>query len=347
LINYQTRKNTALAHIRKKGLKGEVSAKWKLRFIEYLASKKSFRDRALKKEFDVVVMADPDGKIIEHVSWWPNWMRGLAGVAGFVLDGGGFNKLTIPGSQGNIGNLSFVKYKPGKIDIECAPSFVPLALMGIELKEDSVVFTEKGIGGGPDMIRMWTSSAMRRVETPMKGGGAIFEAEYPIWRKVVIGLDDTDSSVKGATFNTALQIASIIDKGLTDVKFIRLTISLNWPKNPDKTTNNASTALVFAVKPGKEEALVREFQRLATKYTISKDTGMTIMTKIQAPESLKAYAMKVKTVRVGVSEAYKAAEEAGVRTIPITGERGLIGALSAIGLVDNLEKAITPIENTS
>jgi methanogenesis imperfect marker protein 11 len=338
---------TALTHIGKKGLKGEVSAKWKLRFIEYLASKKSFRDRALKKEFDAVVMADPDGKIIEYASWWPDWMRGLAGGAGFVLDGGGWNKLIIPDSGGNIGSMSFSKYKPGKIDVECVPSFVPLALMGIELKKDSVVFTEKGIGGGPDLIRMWTTPAMRRVETPMKGGGVIFEAEYPIWRKVVIGLDDTDSSVKGATFNTALQIASIIDRGLTDVKFMRLTLSLNWPKNPDKTTNNASSALVFAVKPGKEEELVREFQRLAAKYTISKDTGMVIMTKIQAPESLKAYAMKVKTVRVGVSEAYKAAEEAGVRTIPITGERGLIGALSAIGLVDDMEKALKPIGNAS
>jgi len=295
-----------------------VSAKWKLRFIEYLASKKSFRDRALKKEFDAVIMADPDGKIIEYASWWPDWMRGLAGGAGFVLDGGGWNKLIIPDSGGSIGSMSFSKYKPGKIDVECVPSFVPLALMGIELKKDSVVFTEKGIGGGP-----------------------------PIWRKVVIGLDDTDSSVKGATFNTALQIASIIDKGLTDVKFMRLTLSLNWPKNPDKTTNNASSALVFAVKPGKEEELVREFQRLVTKYTISNDTGMAIMTKIQAPESIKAYAMKVKTVRVGISEAYKAAEEAGVRTIPITGERGLIGALSAVGLVDDMEKAITPIENAS
>jgi tRNA(Ile2) C34 agmatinyltransferase TiaS len=105
--------------------------------------------------------------------------------------------------------------------------------------------------------------------------------------------------------------------------------------------------LVFAVKPGKEEELIKEFRRLAAKVTISKETGMAVMTKLQAPESLKAYAMKVKTVQVGVSEAYKAAEEAGVRTIPITGERGLIGALSAIGLVDEVEKALTPIGDAS
>jgi len=324
-----------------------MSAKWKLKFIEYMANKESVRNRAVKKEFKTIMMADPDGKIVESTAWWPNWMRGLAGVAGFVLEGGGFNQLIVPGSVIAAGNMATIKYKSGNVDIDCVPSYVPLAIVGVEAKRDSVVITEKGIGGGPDLIRMWTSPAMRRVERKMNGGGTVFESEYPIWRKVVIGLDDTDSSVKGATFNTALQIASILDRGLKDVKFLRLTLSLNWPKNPAKTTNNASSALVFAVKPGKEEELVREFRRLATKVTISKETGMTVMTKLQAPESLRAYAMKVKTVQVDVSEAYKAAEQAGVRTIPITGERGLIGALSAIGLVDELETAVTPIGNPS
>lgn len=295
-------------------------------------------------------MVDPDNQIVESANFYPNWFSGwIQGGDSYFLGGGGgfggFDTISYPESRTTTGNMLSIQYKPGKVDAELVPSFVPLAITGVEVKKDSVVFSERGIGGGPDLIRMWACAAKRYVETPLKQGGKAFDIEYPIHRKVVIGLDDTDSSIKGATFKTALEIASIIDLGMKDVKFLRLTLSFNWPKNPDKTTNNASSALVFAAKPGKEEELIREFTKLAKKASISKDTGMAVMTRIQAPEQLKTYAMKVKSEKVYVAEAHKVAEQTGIRTIQITGERGLIGALSAIGLVDNPGRAITPIGN--
>ena len=120
-------------------------------------------------------------------------------------------------------------------------------------------------------------------------------------------------------------------------------MSFNWPANPVKTTNNASSGLVFAVTPGKEEALIRDFEGLIRKHSISKETGMVVNKNVRAPEVLKNYSRKVKREQVSVSEAFKAAEQAGVRAIPITGERGLIGALSVVGLVDDAEEAITPV----
>jgi methanogenesis imperfect marker protein 11 len=200
--------------------------------------------------------------------------------------------------------------------------------------------------GAPDLIRMLASDSRRCVETRMNGGGTSFEIEYPLYRKVVIGLDDTDTSTKGATFVTALQIASLVEGMVKDSKFLRMTLSLNWPKNPVKTTNNASSALVFAVKPGREDELINKFAILAKRHSISKETGMAAMNKVRAPEQLKTYARKVKAVHVDLSEAYKAAEQSKVRAIPITGERGLIGALSAIGLVDQPGEAISPVEKT-
>ena len=125
-----------------------------------------------------------------------------------------------------------------------------------------------------------------------------------------------------------------------------MTISLNWPKNPAKTTNNASTALVFATKPEREGELISKFRELATKYTISKETGMTVMRKVQAPQPLMEYARKVKSVFVDVSETFKVSKQVGVEAIPITGERGLIGALSAVGLVDNPGEATCPVDIT-
>jgi methanogenesis imperfect marker protein 11 len=305
---------------------------------------------ALGKQWKAFMMADPDNEAVEQAQLVPEWFSGLVsgGESWLFNEGGygGFDKLSYPDSNTAYGNLLVFQYKPGQVDAECVPSFVPLAITGVEVKEDSIVFSERGIGGGPDLIRMWTYSARRHVETPLKGGGASFEIEYPLYRKVVIAIDDTDSSTKGATFSTALQIATILDKAIKDVKFLRMTISLNWPQNPNKTTNNASSALVFAVRPGKEEELVREFTKLAKKSTISKETGMAVMNRVRVPEELKAYATKVKSVQVDVSEAYKVAEQTGVRAIPITGERGLIGALSAIGGVDNSGQAATPVRKS-
>jgi len=156
-------------------------------------------------------------------------------------------------------------------------------------------------------------------------------------------LDDTDSSVKGATFVTALRIAGLVERLVKGTKFLRLTISLNWPKNPDKTTNNASSAVVFAVKPEKEKEVIDQFTRLLSKYTISKETGMAAMNRVQAPDELMTYARKVKSVHVDVAEALKVADRTGIDAIPITGERGLIGALSATGLVDYPGEAMSPV----
>lgn len=319
----------------------------KIRAYEFLAKRELFRRMALRKEWKMFMMADPDGKAVEAARFCPVWFWALvASEESYFMKGGGvggFDKLTYPDSITIYGNLLVIQYKPGQVDAELIPSFVPIAVTGVEVKEDSVVLSSRGIGGAPDLIRMMESPAKRCVETPLEGGGACFEIEYPLYRKVVIGIDDTDSAAKGATFSTALQIAIILSRALKGIDFLRMTLTLNWPDNPYKTTNNASTALVFAVRPGKEEELVRRFTKLAGKYTASKDTGIAVMNRVRVPERLKSYAGKVKSVLVDVSEAYKVTEQTGLRPIPITGERGLIGAASAVGLVDQAEEAITPV----
>jgi methanogenesis imperfect marker protein 11 len=319
----------------------------KIRAYDFLGKKEFFRQMALRKEWKTYAMVDPEGKVVELAEYVPEWFSGVVSSGEYFFQDGGFggyDKLSYPDSNATYGNLLVFQYRPGHVEAELVPSFVPLAITGVEVKQDSVVISERGIGGGPDLIRMLATGARRRVETPLKGGGASFEIEYPIYRKVVIGLDDTDSAAKGATFSTALRIAAILDKAVKGVKFLRMTISFNWPNNPYKTTNNASSALVFAVKPGNEEELVSQFTKLAKKSTISNETGMAVMNIVRVPEQLKAYASKVKSVQVDVSEAYKVAELTGVRAISITGERGLIGALSAIGSVDKVGEAITPLK---
>lgn len=319
----------------------------KIKSYQFLSNNELLKRRYLKKQWNSIAMMDSEGTAVEIVSRCPSWFSSLVSRANYFLYGqgiAGITDLVYPLPNHVFGDLFINQLKIGKAEnTHLIPSYVPLAIMEVQPKEKSVVISYKGLGGGQELIRLWSSGALRCSEKPATPKGTSFEVEYPLYRKVVIGVDDTDSTIKGATFSTALQLASIIDRSSKDYKFLRLTLSLNWPSSPVKTTNNAASGLVFAVKPGKEKALADSFERLIRKATVSKNTGIVTMEKIRAPEALKAYARKVKREQVSIDEAFRVAEKAGATPIPVTGERGLIGALAAVGLVDNAEEAITPV----
>jgi methanogenesis imperfect marker protein 11 len=324
---------------------------FRIRTYDYLGKREYFKKRYLKKQWNSMALVGEDGDAIETVTRCPTWFSSLiSGATSYFLRGqgvAGMVDLTYPIANPMFGDLFVSHFKIGKVDATLVPSFVPLAVTEVKLHQKSVVVSYKGIGGAPDLIKLLSSGALSCIERPSNPNGRAFDTEYKLFRKVVIGVDDTDSSVRGATFNTALQLASILDRSSSDYHFLRLTLSFNWPANPVKTTNNASSGLVFAVTPGKEEALISDFERLIRKHSISKETGMVVNKKVRAPEVLKNYSRKVKREQVTVSEAFKAAKQAGVRAIPVTGERGLIGALSVVGLVDDAEEAITPVTKNS
>jgi methanogenesis imperfect marker protein 11 len=319
----------------------------KIGTYDFLGKREYFKNRQLKKQWTSMALIGEDRNVIETVTRCPTWFSSLiSGAATYFLRGqgvAGFVDLAYPMANPMFGDLFVSQFKIGKVETTLVPSFVPLAVTEVKPLEKSVVVSYKGIGGGPDLIKLMSSGALSCTERPSNPTGRAFDTEYKLYRKVVIGVDDTDSAAKGATFNTAVQLASILDRASSDYHFLRLTLSFNWPANPVKTTNNASSGLVFAVTPGKEEVLIRDFERLIRKHSISKETGMVVNKNVRAPEVLKNYSRKVKREQVSVSEAFKAAEQADVRAIPITGERGLIGALSVVGLVDEPEEAITPV----
>lgn len=289
-------------------------------------------------------MVDPDGVTVERVRFQPSWLSfGETPEGEFTEFVGGFDALTIPDSSATYGNMSVMQYRTGKVEAKLVPSYMPIAVTRIAVHQDTVDMSVRGIGGGPDMIRL-IASVGRYEETPLPGGGVNFDIEYPLHRKIVIGLDDTDSAVKGATFRTAMQIALMLSRAIPGVEFLRMTISMNWPGNPYKTTNNASTALVFAVRPNRVEELIDWFTTLAQRHTISEDTGMVVFNRVRIPDPLLTYAYQVKSTLVDVEDTYNTAKTVGATLIPVTGDRGLIGALAAVGLVDCPDEAITPFK---
>lgn len=164
------------------------------------------------------------------------------------------------------------------------------------------------------------------------GGGHTAHVDIitPKLVRVVIGVDDTDTKEKGATWATALSMGNECPIGhFMEHKIIQLN-----PKTPNKTTNCCSTAVTFAVKEEEIPALIEFCYDYLKKNSYSEDAVMTVFKGLEIPKALQEYGWSAKSVMYDVAYAEKIAAENGVQIISVTGTAGTIGAVAAIGCVD-------------
>ncbi|BDZ70007.1 hypothetical protein GCM10025861_05240 [Methanobacterium petrolearium] len=160
----------------------------------------------------------------------------------------------------------------------------------------------------------------------------------PRLQKVVIGIDDTDTKDEGATWTLAHNVGvQIAKQGYEYLDHV--TVQL-YPHNPNKTQNCVGIALVFAVKPGQKDDLVREVVKLLKKGTLSDKTAIAVLEGIEVPEKLKFYGEDAKKSMITLEKAENVAEAVGVELIEVTGSQGKIGALAALGMYDDIEEAV-------
>jgi len=164
------------------------------------------------------------------------------------------------------------------------------------------------------------------------GGAHKAEVEIvtPKMVRVIIGVDDTDTKDKGASWVTTMKLGRECPIGrFIDHKIIQLN-----PKAPNKTTNCCSTAVSFAVKPEEVPALIEFAKKFLAENTYSDDTVMTVFTGLKIPAKLEKFGWDAKSILYKPEDAEKVAKETGVEIIEITGIRGVIGAVAAIGCFD-------------
>jgi methanogenesis imperfect marker protein 11 len=148
--------------------------------------------------------------------------------------------------------------------------------------------------------------------------------------RVIIGVDDTDTREKGATWASVLKLARACPVGhFLEHKIIQLN-----PEAPNKTTNCTSSAVSFAVPEKEVESLVQYFVESVRKETFSDNTVVAAFVGLKVPEPLVKYGWGAKSILYSVDSAFLVAEKNGVRIIEITGRNGAIGAVSAIGCFD-------------
>lgn len=148
--------------------------------------------------------------------------------------------------------------------------------------------------------------------------------------RVIIGVDDTDTREKGATWASVLKLARTCPIGhFLEHKIIQLN-----PEAPEKTTNCTSSAVSFAVQEKDVEGIVQYFVDGVRMETLSDHTVVATFVGLRIPDPLVKYGWEAKSILYNVDSAFRVAEQSGVRIIEITGKGGAIGAVSAIGCFD-------------
>jgi methanogenesis imperfect marker protein 11 len=149
----------------------------------------------------------------------------------------------------------------------------------------------------------------------------------PLYEKVTIGIDDTDTREEGATWVLALRCAE--NCKIPGVEYLDMRLIQLNPAVPKKTTNCVGSALNFAVRPGQVDTLLDYVRDFIESGSVSKDTGIAVYRGI-AFEKESPYLKRVKTDILTLEDAETEAARMGVRFIDSNGRKGRIGALGAV-----------------
>lgn len=210
-------------------------------------------------------------------------------------------------------------------------------LAALKVEGDRVRTTWYGIAGATVGIGACIPQCPNVIQTEYPddfkiGGAHIAHVDIitPKTVRVIVGVDDTDTKEKGASWVTTLKMGNNCPIGtFIEHKIIQLN-----PKVPNKTTNCCSTAVSFAVKEDEIPALIEFCKDFVKKESFSKDSVMTVYKGLSVPKPLREYGLRAKTEILVEEDAFKAAERCGIQVISITGMGGVIGAVAAIGCFD-------------
>jgi len=211
------------------------------------------------------------------------------------------------------------------------------ALKSLEIKNGKVETTWIGLAGASVGVGACLPQAegVEKVEYLSDsgvGGSKKVEVKIttPLHKRLIIGIDDTDTKEKGATWVLGLKLGREMPHGMLMMHKI---IQLN-PRAPQKTTNCSSTGLAFAVRPDEVDKAVAWAKDFVAKNTYSDQSVIAVFEGLDIPKKLVKYGTDAKQTILAIHDAENMAQQTGVRLVEVTGRRGAIGALAAIGCFD-------------
>lgn len=150
---------------------------------------------------------------------------------------------------------------------------------------------------------------------------------------MTIAVDDTDTPEHGATFALALSLLDQLS-AIEGVHRISHNVGFLYPGVPGITAGNAVSYVELGVRPELADAIIDTAIDTVRSHTHSNDTGMAIKIGLRHCPELVRFTRRARRGIVTVKEAIAAAEKSRVRTFEVTGPRGIIGAVAALGMVD-------------
>jgi methanogenesis imperfect marker protein 11 len=211
------------------------------------------------------------------------------------------------------------------------------ALKSVILRGDKVETTWIGIAGASVGVGACLPQAdgVERVEyigDDVVGGNRKVEIRIttPLRKRVILGLDDTDTKEKGATWVLGLRLGKEAPRG---VFLSHKIVQLN-PNAPQKTTNCASTGVSFAAKEEEIDGIISWAKEFVAGNTFSEHTSLASYIGLDIPRRLTRFGAEAKEMILSIPDAEHAARESGVEVHEITGRRGAIGAVAAIACFD-------------
>ena len=246
------------------------------------------------------------------------------------------------------GPKNILRIKIGSTKLNLIPGIAGAGIEEASVKGEEIRLTYAGLAGGgiAATICRGLAAGVKRIEVIERGGGNQLGRAtlvLPLKHRLVIGVDDTDSPKGGATWSLSNELAfQLENQGKAD--YLSHTIVQLFTQNPWKTTNCVSIALTLAVEPSLEDDLLETLLREFREQSQSSNTAMALYRGIEPPHSLKDYALQVKSRIVELVEAKVVAQDNNIPLIPVTGERGMIGALAALGYASDPDEAVKIIK---
>ena len=150
---------------------------------------------------------------------------------------------------------------------------------------------------------------------------------------MAIAVDDTDTPEYGATFALTLSLLDLLTS-IEGVYRVSHNVGFLYPGVPGITAGNAVSYIEMGVKPDLAGSIVDTAIEYLRSETKSDNTGMAIKTGLRRCPELVKFTRRARSGVVTLDEALDAAKKSRVDVHEITGSRGIIGAVAALGMVD-------------
>lgn len=247
-----------------------------------------------------------------------------------------YAKSPVVESVRNVGDTMRYVLRPGIADLALEGSRFPAGICEAQIAGGEVLVRYTGLGGGgvgAAGCRVSAGGVSRSEASPYGGGKA---ADATVWlperRRVLIGVDDTDTPEEGATWTLVHNIARAVANE-TSV-YLSHTIVQLYPV-PYRTKNCVSLVCEFAST--NPDRLIADFSRLLERYTLSDKTGMAVYTGFD-PSCLSEFGWRAKRGEVQWNDL----DDLRCRELQVIMDgRGLIGAVAAIPFYTRFEEALT------